>query len=68
MNKNLKSFIAAVITYAITRIGYRLANFKPINEFSFLVALLIAVSIWMILFYLILQVIEKLFPTKESKF
>jgi len=67
MNKNLKSFIAAVITYAITRIGFGLANFKPINEFSFLVALLIDISIWMIIFYLILQIIEKLFPTKETK-
>ena len=67
MNNNLKSFIAAVITYAITRIGYGLANFKSFNEFSFLVALLIDISIWMIIFYLILQVIEKLFPTKETK-
>ena len=67
MNKNLKSFIAAVFTYAITRIGYSLANFKPSNEFSFIVGFLIDISIWMILFYLILQIIEKLFPTKETK-
>ena len=66
MNNNLKSFIAAVITYAITRIGYSLANFKPLNEFSFIVGFLIDISIWMILFYLILQILEKLFKTKKN--
>ena len=60
----MKYLVTVAVTYLLIKVIYWLLNFSPFQEFSFFVALLIDLSIWIFLYYLILKATENLFKTK----
>ncbi|MCW9028844.1 MAG: hypothetical protein OQJ80_07925 [Kangiella sp.] len=66
MTKNVKSFIAFIISYFITRLSYYLLGYNPFEHNTFWVGLLIDFGIWVAVFGLILWLLHKISPAKQS--
>jgi hypothetical protein len=64
MSKTGIHLISFILTYGITRIGYRLANYDPWAGHSFLVGLAIDASLWITIFLLIEFLLNKFIATK----
>lgn len=66
MTKNIKSLIAFIISYFITRLSYYLLGYNPFEHNTFWVGLLIDFGIWVVVFGLILWLLHKISPAKQS--
>jgi hypothetical protein len=60
----MKYFIPYVFAYLITKAIYWLFNFHPFQEYSFFVAVVIDLSIWIVLCYIAVFLFNKLFKAK----
>jgi hypothetical protein len=61
----MKYFVPYVFAYLTTKAIYWLFNFNPFQEYSFIVGLLIDLTIWIALCYLAVFLFDKLFKSKE---
>jgi hypothetical protein len=61
----MKNFIPFVFAYLITKVFYWLLNFYPFQEYSFIIGLLVDLSIWIVLCYIAVFLFDKLFKTKK---
>lgn len=50
MTKNVKSIIAFIISYFITRLSYFLLGYNPFEHNTFWIGLLIDFGIWVVVF------------------
>lgn len=66
MNKNVKSLIAFIISYFITRLSYYLLGYNPFEHNTFWVGLLIDFGIWVAVFSLIIWLLHKISPAKQK--
>ncbi len=66
MTKNVKSLIAFIISYFFTRLSYYLLGYNPFELNTFWVGLLIDFGIWVAVFGLILWLLHKISPAKQS--
>ena len=65
MSMTLRTILATTLTYAITRAGSGLLHFNPVERFTLWPGLVIALSIWLVVFaicgWIIDQVWARLF-------
>lgn len=66
MTKNVKSLIAFIISYFITRLSYYLLGYNPFENNTFWVGLLIDFGIWVAVFSFIIWLLHKISPTKQK--
>ena len=66
MTKNVKSLIAFIISYFITRLSYYLLGYNPFEHNTFWVGLLIDFGIWVAVFSLIIWLLHKISPAKHN--
>ena len=64
MSTKLASFIAFVLTYAITRLGQAFFHFKPTRDLSFWLGVAVDFAIWFLIFSLTFWAFSKLFVKK----
>ena len=67
MTKSGKTLITLILTYLIKSVGSYLTNFDPLTYFSGFVGIVIDLSIWILLCYIILWGINKVVETKEGE-
>ncbi len=60
----MKYFIPYVFAYLIKKASFWLFNYHPFQEYSFFLALIIDLSIWMILCFLFVFLYNKIFKPK----
>ena len=60
MSSKLISFLAFLLTYAITRLGQAALHFKPTRDLPFWPGLAVEFVIWAVVFILILLGLSKL--------
>lgn len=66
MTKNVKSLMAFIISYFITRLSYYLLGYNPFEHNTFWVGLLIDFGIWVAVFSLIIWLLHKTSPGKQK--
>ncbi len=66
MTNTGKNFVSILITFILTRVGYWFFNFDPRNNFSTYLGFAIDISIWFVLFYLILWTMNKFVKTDPA--
>lgn len=67
MKKSGKTFIALILTYSIKRTGSYITNFEPLMNFPGFVGIVIDITIWILLFYAVLWIIDAMVKTKEGQ-
>jgi hypothetical protein len=50
VSTNTKAFLAAVLAYVVTRVGFALLQFEPTRDFDTLVGYAVDIAIWVIVF------------------
>lgn len=66
MTKNVKSLIAFIISYFITRLSYYLLGYNPFEHNTFWVGLLIDFGIWVAVFSLIIWLLHTISRAKQN--
>jgi hypothetical protein len=54
MSNTTKNILSGIVTYILTRVSYWFFNFHPTNEFTIFLGLIIDISIWVVLYFLVL--------------
>jgi hypothetical protein len=50
MSNNTKAFLAAVLAYLVTRIGFALLQFEPTRDFETVLGYAADIAIWVVVF------------------
>ncbi len=65
MTKNVKSIIAFIISYFITRLSYFLLGYNPFEHNTFWIGLLIDFGIWVVVFIGVSTLLTKVFKSRS---
>lgn len=67
MNDTVRHVLAVILTFVISRAGYKLLGFNPMEYFSGVTGYAVDIAIWLVICFAILWIFKKLFKTKLAK-
>ncbi|HPK27207.1 MAG TPA: hypothetical protein PKZ40_05665 [Anaerolineaceae bacterium] len=66
MTYSMKLALCVLIAYVITRLGYFISGFNPTLDLKAIPGYAIDISIWIIVFFGVRWIVDKVLPTKNS--
>jgi hypothetical protein len=66
MTRSAKTFITIILTYGLRRAGFWFFGYDPFVGNALAVGIAIDILLWVMIFYAVSWVLEKMFPKQQS--